>query len=1100
MRGKRRILSLALVLALVVQLFSSLSNVAQAGSATEIKVTGLGGWSGSYAGTGTEQIGFAIQGTITNGDSWVNCTITDGQIQRNGVSEAGWRIQTTGASNFVLVLDGYNPASGDVIKIPAGMQFTRNGTSDVYKITDECSIQYDGSKWNDVADGNSATQIKVTGLGGWSASASGNTPEQIGFTIDGTIVNGDSWLNCTISNGQIERNNVAEAGWRIQTTGASSFVLVRDGYAPVEGDIIKIPAGTQITRNGTTDIYEVTNEYTIQYEGTTWVKYVPTTPLTLGELNDATSRIVEGGQGLVYQICIATNQTETTVDWTNGTDTTAEVYLNDTTTPINATVLWNTSSGELFVQLDLTKDTVVNKVTIKKGTQYTILGTIYEVTSDDYTVYCYDNDLHDEPKTEPTPLTLEELQSTSRVVEGGQGLVYQIRIATNLTGTKEDWYNTDITAEVLLNGENEINATALWSEVAGELFVQLDLTKDTAVDSVTIQKGTQYTIQGIEYDIQNDYTVYYYDGSFHTSPKVVEKDPIIIKINGRSTIFDVTASGTTPEQIGFAIDQTIIGGDNWFDCLITQGNVLLNDVAQSGWKIQTTGAKTFNLVCWNYKATAGDIIKIPAGTQFACDGNIYEIKEDYAIKYDGTNWGVFVKADKFIKISDRYPNFDANATDTIPEQIGFKIKETITDGDKWIDCIITYGTVLMNGSGQNGWKIQTTGTNTFNLVCWNYKPTEKDIMTIPADTQFTCNGTVYEITEEISTIYHNGEWVVDDVKISYKGEELVEGVLYGLRIGSTKQQVEALFAAVDGIQRDLAITFTYPKEMFDADNIFQTGTYEIVVSATSYSGSKAEYKITVKGFTKEAPTISYEGETELMADAGKEFDVSVLNAVAKDGNGKQLKIQYEYSDGALDSVGALKKGKHVLYLVAVDDEGQSFTRKIKLTCYEMTDIVIKGFYIQFDEELFIATNMKNPEKFKISGIIPTDDIRINGKSGVITWITVDEHSGSLYMLIEPKKGDILTIEGGTTFLDHKNYIGIRTLNSFKGHTDGIGWIKDRLPNNGFGTTASPNSPAIPLSPTTGDNTPWIMYAGLCILLLPIIIIYYKKRRFGYEEK
>lgn len=973
MRGKRRILSLALVLALVVQLFSSLSNVAQAGSATEIKVTGLGGWSGSYAGTGTEQIGFAIQGTITNGDSWVNCTITDGQIQRNGVSEAGWRIQTTGASNFVLVLDGYNPASGDVIKIPAGMQFTRNGTSDVYKITDECSIQYDGSKWNDVADGNSATQIKVTGLGGWSASASGNTPEQIGFTIDGTIVNGDSWLNCTISNGQIERNNVAEAGWRIQTTGASSFVLVRDGYAPVEGDIIKIPAGTQITRNGTTDIYEVTNEYTIQYEGTTWVKYVPTTPLTLGELNDA----------------------------------------------------------------------------------------------------------------------------TSRVVEGGQGLVYQIRIATNLTGTKEDWYNTDITAEVLLNGENEINATALWSEVAGELFVQLDLTKDTAVDSVTIQKGTQYTIQGIAYDIQNDYTVYYYDGSFHTSPKVVEKDPIIIKINGRSTIFDVTASGTTPEQIGFAIDETIIGGDNWFDCLITQGNVLLNDVAQSGWKIQTTGAKTFNLVCWNYKATAGDIIKIPAGTQFACDGNIYEIKEDYAIKYDGTNWGVFVKADKFIKISDRYPNFDANATDTIPEQIGFKIKETITDGDKWIDCIITYGTVLMNGSGQNGWKIQTTGTNTFNLVCWNYKPTEKDIMTIPADTQFTCNGTVYEITEEISTIYHNGEWVVDDVKISYKGEELVEGVLYGLRIGSTKQQVEALFAAVDGIQRDLAITFTYPKEMFDADNIFQTGTYEIVVSATSYSGSKAEYKITVKGFTKEAPTISYEGETELMADAGKEFDVSILNAVAKDGNGKKLKIQYKYSDGALDSSGALNKGKHVLYLVAVDDEGQSFTRKIKLTCYEMTDIVIKGFYIQFDEELFIATNMKNPEKFKISGIIPTDDILINGKSGVITWITVDEHSGSLYMLIEPKKGDVLTIEGGTTFLDHKNYIGIRTLNSFKGHTDGMGWIKDRLPNNGFGTTTSP---AITLSPATGDNTSWIIYAGLCILLLPTIIIFYKKRRFGYEEK
>ena len=1098
MRGKRKkILSLVLVLAMVVQLFAGLGNVAKAGSAKGIKVTGLGGWSGTYVDTGTEQIGFAIEGTIINGDSWVGCTITNGKIQRNGVAEDGWRIQTTGASSFVLVLDGYKPASGDVIKILAGTQFTRNGTSDVYEITNECSIKHDGTNWSNVAKGK---EIKVTGLGGWSGTYVDTGTEQIGFAIEGTITGGDSWPSATITSGKILRNNAEEDGWRIQATGQSSFVLVRNGYAPVSGDTIKIPAGAQFTINGTSNVYEITNEYSIKYDGATWSKYVATTFLTLGELqaNSEVANHPSDSNRILYRVYVATGQTGTTA-WGTG-DNEVKVYVNGTE-EIKGSFVWADTAGQLLVQLDVEKAKSIESITVKKDTQVTIDGVLYEV-QDDYTVYYYDNGFHTTPPVKVTPVTFGQLLGNSEVANhpgDSNRILYRVYVATGQTGTTA-WGTGDNEVKVYVNGTEEIKGSFVWADTAGQLLVQLDVEKAKSIESITVKKDTQVTIDGVLYEVQNDYTVYYYAGGFHTTPYVAPPEPVLITINGRFTTFDVSASGSTPEQIGFAITETITGGENWIDCLITKGSVLLNETAQDGWKIQTTGTNTFNLVCWNYTASAGDIIKVSAGTQFACAGDIYEIEEDYAIKYDGTNWGVFVQADKFITISDRYTNFDAKAEGTTPEQIGFAINETITDGDKWIDCIITYGTILKNGAGQNGWKIQTTGENTFNLVCWNYTPAEKDIITIPAGTQFTCDGTVYEITEAISIINHDGEWVVDYTKISYKGEELVEGALYGVRIGSTKQQIEALFAAKDGIGRNLNITFTHPQEMYDADDKFQTGTYQVKVSATSHSGSKVEYNITVKGFTKDAPTISYDGESELLADAGKKFDVSLLKAIAKDGNGKNLDIKYKYSEGALNSAGALNKGIHTLYLVATDDEGQSFTRKIQLTCYEMTDIVIKGFYLQMDEQLFVATNMKNPEKFEISGIISTKDVLINGKSDVITWITVDKHSGSLYMIIEPKKGDVLTIEGGTTFLDHKNYIGIRSLNSFKGHTDGIGWIKDRLPNNGFGTTVSPNAPASPTSPATGDNAPWIVYMGLCILLVPVIVVLYRRRRFDYEEE
>ena len=144
----KKILSLALVLAMVVQLFAGLGNVAEASSATEVTITGLGGYSASYTDSIPEQIGFTIDGKISDG-GWYNATITSGKVKLNGAEKASFRIQLTGQSSFVLVRNGYQPASNDIITIPAGTQFTINDTTAVYEITNEYSIQYDGAVWNE---------------------------------------------------------------------------------------------------------------------------------------------------------------------------------------------------------------------------------------------------------------------------------------------------------------------------------------------------------------------------------------------------------------------------------------------------------------------------------------------------------------------------------------------------------------------------------------------------------------------------------------------------------------------------------------------------------------------------------------------------------------------------------------------------------------------------------------------------------------------------------------------------------------------------------------------------------------------------------------
>ena len=128
--------------------------------------------------------------------------------------------------------------------------------------------------------------------------------------------------------------------------------------------------------------------------------------------------------------------------------------------------------------------------------------------------------------------------------------------------------------------------------------------------------------------------------------------------------------------------------------------------------------------------------------------------------------------------------------------------------------------------------------------------------------------------------------------------------------------------------------------------------------------------------------------------------------------------------------------------------------------------------------------MKNPEPFK-GAWLSSDDLLINNESGMIPWVAVDQNSGSLYIVCEKQAGDIMTIAEGATFVDDKNYVGIKVENQFKAHTDGIGWIVDRIPKSRRGGTASP---------ATGDNSMWLLYAGICVSAVIAGSVAYGKKK------
>ena len=272
---------------------------------------------------------------------------------------------------------------------------------------------------------------------------------------------------------------------------------------------VTISKGTQFTINNT--LYEIANDYTLYYYDGEYHN-VPKVQGTEVTINAIDSRTMFGNN--VHQLYFVTNTTGVTTTWANW-DNVATVKLNGTTDVV-ANACW-AADGLLYIQPSVPTGVTLESVTISKGTQFTINSTVYVIT-DNYTLYYYNGGYHNVPKVQGTAVTINAIDS--RTTFGNNA--HQLYFATNTTGVATTWANWDNVATVKLNGTTDVVANACWA-ADGLLYIQPSVPTGVNLESVTISKGTQFTINSTVYEITEGYTVYYYDGGYHDTAQIVQR-------------------------------------------------------------------------------------------------------------------------------------------------------------------------------------------------------------------------------------------------------------------------------------------------------------------------------------------------------------------------------------------------------------------------------------------------------------------------------------------------------------------------------------------------------------------------------------------------
>ena len=608
----KKILSLVLTLAMVVQLFAALGNVAEAGDATGVTINNVADNSAVVSnadGTVTYQIYLSTdyKNTGATWANWENNTqvIVNGQAQK--IDGACW------ASDILLYVQITLPAETPLenMRIDAGKQFTINGVT--LEIQNTYNVYYYDGGYHNTAKVE-GKPVTITGID-YTRTVFANNTYQIYLTTDYTNT-GATW------GGWDNSTNVLVDGVdkRADTCWASDVLL----YVQVAVDAgttaesIKIDAGKQFTING--EIIEIQNECTVYYYDGAFHDEPKVTgkPVTITGI-DYTRTVLDTTNNW-YGIYLTTNYTNTGATW-GGWDNTTNVCVDGVDK--RADTCWvNTGANSLlYIQVAVDAGITSGSVKIDAGKQFTINGEIIEIQNE-CTVYYYDGGFHDTEKVLETPVTITGINTAASVFDGSN---YQLHLFTDQTNTGATWANWDNGVAGVINENIDCIVDACWS-ADGLLYLQPRVPEGVVFESLTIKAGTQITINSTLYEIQNDYTAYYYMNGWHSTAKVWGKLVTIEGINTNSSVF---ASGLY--QIHLFTDQTDTGA-TW-----------------AGWDNGVSGIINGNTACVVNACWSADGLlylqpNVPNGvtlesltikkeTQFTINNVLYEFAEDYTVYY-----------------------------------------------------------------------------------------------------------------------------------------------------------------------------------------------------------------------------------------------------------------------------------------------------------------------------------------------------------------------------------------------------------------------------------------------------------------------------------
>ena len=406
--------------------------------------------------------------------------------------------------------------------------------------------------------------------------------------------------------------------------GANGLMIFPSYRTAESGDKLTVPAGATIIIDGYTAIFGETLE--LWFNGATWqmeeVTAAPTTVLV--------TTLTYESSGAEYKTLNFTSENgateyvwgKTTVEY-NGVETQMNiVWENATTLQIGTGKDW--AEGDVF--------------TIKAGKTFVQAGTIYEFAND-YSLYYYDGAWHTEELEVPenpvdpedpnkvTMITIKGLKQDSTVYANG---MYQIYLNMDITQNGATWGGWDNSASVSLNGADKV-ADGWCFATDKVLYVQVTTTE--IANPIILKAGTRLTINDKQYQIAEDFNIYYYAGAFHNEPQanaVYISDFTLGTNNNNNQIDIVIGKGALPESFASA-------GDLRADTAFTAA-AQWNDQSFSG-KVGVLGnGNTFNFFPPSGQAKLGDKITVPQGTTITIGKDIVTFGEKLELWFNGTSW------------------------------------------------------------------------------------------------------------------------------------------------------------------------------------------------------------------------------------------------------------------------------------------------------------------------------------------------------------------------------------------------------------------------------------------------------------------------------
>ena len=299
---------------------------------------------------------------------------------------------------------------------------------------------------------------------------------------------------------------------------SKTFNIFPPSGQAVTGDHLMIPQGAVIATD--TDSVTFGEQVNLWYNGASWQMTEPVilTDFTFGTNNGAGYFDIIPTGGAIPAEIVSSGANLSTAGGTFGNASTWTRDGGATTVKFPGQVGVLASAAQNFqIFPSGTTAAAGDVITIPKGATIVVNG--YSVVfGETITVTFNGTTWEGLGAAQPDPaamLTITRISSSRTLYKDG---TYQIYVYTDITNNGKDWSGWDNSANVLLNGTST-RADWCFANTGANALLYVQVATTETANPITIAKGTQVTINGILYEIANDFNIYYHDGAFHTEPQ-----------------------------------------------------------------------------------------------------------------------------------------------------------------------------------------------------------------------------------------------------------------------------------------------------------------------------------------------------------------------------------------------------------------------------------------------------------------------------------------------------------------------------------------------------------------------------------------------------